>query len=135
MNENSLLTKIISSFVPKFKHNFVLINQVCRYISILLNISQLTLVFFFYKNKEINSIFLPIYYNDEKSNYYYIYSLLYLISQVQYNPKGLWDFFFNWGPPFTASMEMVYRIHNYSGRENWGSYFRLFDFQPIIYLS
>ncbi|KAK1430174.1 hypothetical protein QVD17_12729 [Tagetes erecta] len=54
--------------------------------------------YFFCKDEERNSIFSPIYYGDEESNYHYIYSFFYFFFQVQDNPKGLWVFFYQLGP-------------------------------------
>jgi hypothetical protein len=53
--------------------------------------------FLFCKAEENNSLFSPIYYGDEESNYHYIYSFFYFFFQVQDNPKGLWVFFYQLG--------------------------------------
>ena len=55
-------------------------------------------LFIFCKDEETNSIFSPIYYGDEESNYHYIYSFFYFFFQVQDNPKGLRVFFYQLGP-------------------------------------
>jgi len=61
------------------------------------NVSQLPPIFFC-KDEERNSLFSPIYYGDEESNYHYIYSFFYFFFQVRDNPKGLWVFFYQLGP-------------------------------------
>ncbi len=84
--------------IPVVRPNlFFLINYSLQKDFFLVNVSQLPPIFFC-KDEERNSIFSPIYYGDEESNYHYIYSFFYFFFQVQDNPKGLWVFFYQLGP-------------------------------------